>query len=104
MQRRAAQALILVGLLGFLGTACLPYAGTWLDSVELPIFFETYTIALPDGGRLTATMPTQRVQHYGSDGLFRTGWFVDGKGGHFAIGLTSDGWVAICTVRGREIF
>ena len=53
---------------------------------------------------MTATIPTQRVQHYGSDGLFRTGWFVDGKGGDFAIGLTSDGRIAICTARGREIF
>jgi hypothetical protein len=104
MLQRVARALIAIGTVGFLGTFCLPVAGAWLDSVELPIFFETTTIALPDGGRVTATMPTQRVQRYGSDGRFRTGWFVDAKGGHFAIGLTRDGKVAVCTNRGREIF
>jgi hypothetical protein len=57
MLRRVGQALIVVGVLGFFGAFCLSYAGTWLDSVELPIFFQTNTIALPDGGRLTATMP-----------------------------------------------
>jgi len=57
---------------------------------------------LPDGGRLTATIPTKRVQHYGSDGGFRNGWFVSTKGGLFAIGLTSDGRVAVCNARGRE--
>jgi hypothetical protein len=107
MLRRIAQALILVGLVGFLGTIFViffPYAFTWLDRVELPTFFETYTIGLPDGGRLTATVPAQRVQRYGSDGRFRTGWFVDGKGGSFAIGLTSDGRIAICTARTHEMF
>jgi hypothetical protein len=104
MLRRAAQALVLVGALGFFGAFYLPHAGMRLDSVELPTFFETSTIALPDGGRLTGTMPIQRVQRYGVDGSFRNGWFVDAKGGHFAIGLTSDGKVAVCTGRGREIF
>jgi hypothetical protein len=104
VQRRALQALVVFGVLGFLGASLLPYAGTWLARVELPTFFETSTIALPDGGRMTATMPTQRVQRYGSDGHFQTGWFVDAKGGHFAIGLTTDGRVAVCTGRGRQIF
>src|SRR5262249_11318932 len=44
------------------------------------------------------------VQHYGSDGHFRNGWFVPAKGGRFAIGLTNDGRVAICTGRGRDLF
>jgi len=92
------------GVGGFLGASVLPHAGTWLDRVELPAFFATNTIALSDGGRLTATMPLQRVQRYGSDGHFRNGWFVDAKGGHFAIGLTSDDKIAVCTGRGREIF
>jgi hypothetical protein len=104
MRVRILQALVVAGVLGFFGTFLLPYAGTWLERVELPTFFETSTIILPDGGRLTATMPTQRVQRYSSDGRFRTGWFVDAKGGHFAIGLTSDGKIAVCTGRGRQIF
>jgi len=91
-------------VLGFFGAFCLPYAGASLDGVELPTFFETTTIGLPDGGRLTATMPTQRVQHYGNDGRFQNGWFVRAKGGRFAIGLTNDSKVAICTGRGREFF
>jgi hypothetical protein len=104
MLRRVAQTLTVLGLIGCLGTFCLPAAGSWLDGVELPVFFETTTIALPDGGRLTATMPTSRVQRYGTDGRFRTGWFVHANGGGFAVGLTTDGLVAICTFRGRRIF
>ena len=110
MRCRVAKTFVLVGLFGFLGTillgfaGTLPSVGTWLDSVELPTFFQTSTIALPDGGRLTATIPTQRVQHYGSDGRFRIGWFVDGLGGHFAIGLSRDSRVAIYTARRHEFF
>ena len=103
MQRRVLQALIAIGVFGFLATSTLPFAGTWLKRIELPTFFETSTIALPDGGRLTATMPTQRVQRYSSDGRFLTGWFVHANGGHFAIGLTRDGKVAVCTGPGRQI-
>ena len=59
MLRRLGQALIVFGAAGFLSTFCLPMAGAWLNGVELPTFFETTTIALPDGGRLhPATMPT----------------------------------------------
>jgi len=97
-------ALVIVGACGFVGQFLLPNVGTRLERVELPAFFETTTIALPDGGRMTATMPTARVQRYGGDGHFQTGWFVDAKGGHFAIGLTSDDRVAICTGRGRQLF
>src|SRR5262245_50082922 len=49
-------------------------------------------------------MPQQRVQRYGSDGRFRNGWFVEAHGGHFGIGLTTDGRAVVCTGRGRRIF
>src|SRR4051812_21393145 len=95
-------ALVVIGMAGFFGAMLLPTAGHWLDGVDLPTFYETTTIAVPGGGSLTATMPTQRVQSYGSDGRFRNGWFVDAKGGRFAIGLTTDNKVAVCTGRGRQ--
>jgi hypothetical protein len=101
--RRVLQALMAIGVAGFVGAFSIPYAGTWLDHFELPAFFETNTIALPDGGRLAATMPLQRVQRYGKDGRFRNGWFVKAHGGHFGIGLTSDGRAVVCTGRGRQI-
>src|SRR4051812_37004584 len=85
-------ALVVIGMAGFFGAMLLPIAGHWLDAVELPAFFETATIAAPGRGRLTATMPTQRVQVYDSSGIFQNGWFVDAKGGNFAIGLTKDNW------------
>src|SRR5262245_14666991 len=100
---RLGQALTAFGAAAFLGTFLLPAAGAWLDAVELPTLFETTTIALPDGGRVTATMPTQRVQRYDADGKFHRGWFVDAKGGRFGIGLTKDARVAVCTGRGRQI-
>ncbi len=101
--RRIGQALAVVGTVGFFGAFCLPLAGRSLSHVELPTFFETTTIAMPDGGRLTATMPTQRVQRYDADGRFQLGWFVAASGGSFAIGLTEDRDVAICTGRGRSL-
>ena len=107
MRRRLLQALIafgFVGFVGFVGTYYIPYAGTWLDHVELPAFLGSNTIALPDGGRLTANMAQQRVQRYGGDGRFRNGWFVEAHGGHFGIGLTSDGRAVVCTGRGRQLF
>jgi hypothetical protein len=101
---RLLRLLIAFGVVGFVGTFFIPYAGTWLDHVELPAFLGTNTIALPDGGRLTANMAQQRVQRYGSDARFRNGWFVKASGGHFGIGLTSDGKAVACTGRGRQIF
>jgi hypothetical protein len=95
MLYRVAQALVVLGVSGFCGTVCLHYAGPWADRIELPVFFETTAIALPDGGRLTATSYTHRVQRYGADGRFRTGWFVRAEGGHFAIGLTANGAIAV---------
>ena len=103
MRRRVFLALAVIGVLGFMCPFFLPHSGTWLERVELPTFFETNTIALPDGGRLSATVPTERVQRYGSDGRFRNGWFVNARGGSFAIGLTRDGKVGICSARGREV-
>jgi len=103
MLRRIAQALVVFGTVSFLGTFVLPTAGALLNHFELPTFFETTTIAMPGGGRLTATMPTQRVQRYNADGRFVRGWFVGARGGHFAIGMTEDGNIAICTGRGRDL-
>jgi hypothetical protein len=94
MLRRVAQAVIVFGLLGFCGWAGL-HSGQLAGRIELPVFYETTTIALPDGGRLTATGYSNRVQRYGTDGRFRAGWFVSPECGHFAIGLTADGRVAV---------
>ena len=103
MERLKYRCLLAIGVAGFIGSFLLPYAGSWLRYVELPILFETATIALPDGGRLTATKPTQRVQRYAPDDRFQNGWFVDAKGGSFALGLTEDGLVAICLDRTRRL-
>jgi hypothetical protein len=66
-----AVALVVAGVLRFFAPIyLLPYTDTWLEGVELPTFFETSTIILPDGGRLTATSPTQRLQRYSSGRAF----------------------------------
>jgi hypothetical protein len=52
---------------------------------------------------LSSAFRDQRVQRYGKDGRFRNGWFVKAHGGHFGIGLTSDGRAVVCTGRGRQI-
>ncbi len=102
MLRRLGYVLVVVGALGFFAPFYLPRAGTSLRNIELPTFFETITIVLPDGGRLTATQPTQRVQRYDRDGRFQYGWFINTGGGLFAIGLSRDGDLVVCTVRGKR--
>jgi hypothetical protein len=95
--RRIGWTLIVVGLLGFLGGQ-LPFAGTWANRVEFQVFFATTTIGSPDGGSLTISASYySRVQRYGDDGRFRTGWFVKNGGGHLAIGLTANGEIVVYT-------
>jgi hypothetical protein len=101
--RRLFLILFWTGIIGFVGAFFLPRVGARLAHVELPAFFETTTIRLPDGGFLRATLPTQRLQRYDRDGHFIAGWFVEAAGGHFMTGLTTDGNVAICTARGRHL-
>ncbi len=104
MIRRGFQTLIALGMIGFFGAQLLPCGGDSLAHVEFPAFLQTHTIVLPEGGILTATIPTHRVQRYSSDGRFLNGWFVDAHGGNFGVGLTTDGKAVICTARGRQIF
>ena len=82
------------------GASVLPAAGAWLNADELPTFFETTTIGLPNGERLTATLPTQRLQHYGKTGQFINGWFAEAQGGNFGICLGIDNTIVVCTGRG----
>jgi hypothetical protein len=100
--RRIAFALFLFGGFGFVGMSLIPRMGHRLDYVELPAMFDTTTIALPDGGRLTATFPMGRLQVYGKDRFFQHGWFVNSKGGHFGIGLTSKDQIAVCSARSQQ--
>lgn len=104
MLRTVGLGLCASGVVTFFATPLLSFTGHAFDRIELPAFYETTTLALPDGGRLTATQPLQRVQHYDRDGRFENGWFVPAKGGRFAIGLAEDGRVAVCTARGRRIY
>jgi len=99
-----ARGLMILGIISSVGMAYLGETGSLLNGIELPTFFETTTIRLPDGGRLTATIPTARLQRDGPDGQFRNGWFVDAHGGRFGIGLTEDDRIVVCTGRGREIW
>ena len=82
--------------------SCLA-AGTLLQNVELPAFFQTATIVTPDGRRFAATAPLSRVQRYDTAGRFETGWFVDSGGGSLAIGLTTDGKIAVAAARTRRV-
>jgi hypothetical protein len=81
----------------------LPATGTWLQHVELPPFFETTTIRGPEGRTFAATMPLARVQRYDGDGRFETGWFVRSGGGIIAIGLTTDGRIAVGAIRSKQV-
>jgi hypothetical protein len=92
-----------VGILGFFGPVLLPLSGTWLNHIELPPFHETTSIVGPGDRTFTATISLARVQRYDGNGQFETGWFVDNAGGHFAIGLTVDGRIAIASARTKRV-
>ncbi|OKO67489.1 hypothetical protein [Bradyrhizobium sp. NAS96.2] len=96
-------ALMGLGALGFIVPLFLPATGTWLQQIELPPFFETTTILGPAGRTFTATIPTERIQRYDSNGRFETGWFVHSAGGMFAIGLTVDGRIAVAAARTKQV-
>ncbi len=99
---RAAAILLALGAVSFLGTSLFPLAGGWLDHIEFPTRFQTYTMRAPDGGRYSAIQGYGRVQRYSSRGEFQNGWFVDSAGGILRLGLSKDGHVVAFSARQKK--
>lgn len=98
-----AAVLAVLGALGFFGGFLLPNLGSLLDPVELPAFIFTTTIAGPDHSMFSLTGAFARVQRYDMDGTFRNGWFAQTGGNSGAIGLTTDGWIAVASTETKQI-
>ncbi|MFG1293768.1 hypothetical protein [Xanthobacter versatilis] len=98
-----AAVLTVLGALGFFGGFLLPNLGSLLDPVELPAFFFTTTIAGPDHSMFSLTGAFARVQRYDMDGTFRNGWFAQTGGNSGAIGLTTEGWIAVASTETKQI-
>ncbi|MFG1343553.1 hypothetical protein V5F59_01545 [Xanthobacter autotrophicus DSM 431] len=98
-----AAVLTVLGALGFFGGFLLPNLGSLLDHVELPAFFFTTTIAGPDHSMVALTGAFGRVQRYDMDGNFRAGWFAHTGGASGALGMTTDGAIAVASTRTKEI-
>jgi hypothetical protein len=95
--------LLALGTLGWFAPAFLPAAGNRLRHVELPAFYETATIVGPAGRTFAFTQHLSRLQRYDLAGRFEAGWFVDSAGGKVAIGVTTDGKIAVAAVRTRRV-
>jgi hypothetical protein len=95
--------LLALGTLGWFAPAILPAAGNRLRHVELPAFYETATIVGPAGRTFAFTQHLSRLQRYDLAGRFEAGWFVDSAGGKVAIGVTTDGKIAVAAVRTRRV-
>jgi hypothetical protein len=99
----AGAVLMAVAAISYFGGALLRAAGDGLQHVELPAYFDTTTIMLPDGRRFAFIASLQRVQRYGSDGVFERGWFVNGPAivpsGGLSLGLTAADRVVIASKR-----
>lgn len=95
--------LLALGALGWFAPIILPAAGNRLRHVELPAVYETATIVGPVGRTFALTQHLSRLQRYDLAGRFEAGWFVDSGGGKVAIGVTTDGKIAVGAVRTRRV-
>ena len=87
--------LAIIGGIGFFGTA-LASLGMfgWLPrTFEWPMGYVRGVVTTEAGLHVVAHSPSSRIQIYDNDWSFRTGWFVDGRGGP----------IKICRAEGNEI-
>jgi hypothetical protein len=83
-------------------TVLLSLPARTTERIELPNERKSPQIIAPDGQVFVANSYTFRIQRYGPDG-FERGFWVDAGGGSFAIGLTADGLILVCTQRERHL-
>lgn len=99
-----SRALVLLGAIGFFGTALLPAAGGAVAWIELPAIMQTRTLSAPNGALFAATEPLQRIQRYSSDRQFELGWFIkSGAGGIWKFGITDNGLIVVVSARSHHV-
>lgn len=105
-RRLAGTVVLALAAISGVGGLVLKSSGDRLDHVELPAYFQTTTIELPDGRRIAYVRSLQRLQRYSSDGTFERGWFVNADanilaGGH-SLGLTIHDQIIIASDRFKQ--
>jgi hypothetical protein len=105
-RRLAGFVLLALAAVSGFGDLVLKSAGDSLQHVELPAYFQTTTIELPDARRIAFARSLQRVQRYSSDGTFERGWFVNADGGMLAggysLGVTADDRIVLASDRLKQ--
>jgi hypothetical protein len=105
-RRIGGGVLLVLAAVSYFGGFLIRSSGDRLQHVELPAYFDTATITLPDGRRFALAMSLQRVQRYGADGAFELGWFVNEAAamptGGLSLGLTTADMIVIASSRTRQ--
>ena len=98
-----ASALLLVGGIGFFGSALSAVGGlNWLpNSFEWPVTHATGVVSTRNGLHVVPHIPSGRVQVYDPDWTFISGWHVDALGGTFKIVAAEDNRIELVTARGN---
>jgi hypothetical protein len=99
-----ASILIVIGSLGFFGSAASAVGGlNWLpSSFEWPMGRVDGVVAMDDGRYVVPHEPSGRVQVYSSSWKFLTGWHVSAGGGMFKVLPSEDNQIEVITVRGQQ--
>jgi hypothetical protein len=99
-----ASSCLLVGAFGFFGSA-LSSAGAlnWLpESFEWPSSGSDNSLQLPDGEYVVPHTASGRVQVYGADLAFVTGWTINASGGVFALAPSEGANFYVFTARNNQ--
>jgi hypothetical protein len=106
-RRMGGSVLLALAAISYFGGFLLRSSGDGLQHIELPAYFDTTTVTLPDGRRLALAMSLQRVQRFGAGGAFELGWFVNGAAvmpsGALSLGLTAADKIVIASGRTRQV-
>jgi YD repeat-containing protein len=98
-----ASCLLVVGAAGFFGSSLSAAGGlNWLpSSFEWPVGYASGVVSTPKGVHVVPHTSSGRIQVYGANWSFRTGWQVDAGGGTFKVLRPAGGLIDVITARGQ---
>jgi hypothetical protein len=103
---RAAALLLVVGGLGFFGSALSAMGGlNWLPpSFEWPVGYAPGVVSTGDYYYVVPLGAAGRIQIYDSEWKFIRGWPVQANGGSFLLQVTNYNQISVLTSRGSRHF
>jgi hypothetical protein len=96
-------ALVLIGAGGFFASGLVA-----MGTLKLPNSFQwaagdvSGVVMTPEGNYVVPLEPTGRIQLYGPQWKFLSGWQVDAEGGDFRVRCTPDRIIHVLTGRGKK--